>query len=97
MIDLNNEADFEKVAVGVKLDAKKRIVLSKIQVAEGTTYHIYRNSLGQIVLDPQVSIPASELWLFENDNALALVDKGMLSKGRLINRGSFAEYAEDAP
>ncbi|MFC1948892.1 hypothetical protein ACFLW0_01790 [Chloroflexota bacterium] len=95
MINLNNETDFEIIASGVKPDAKKRIVLSKIKIAAGTTYHIYRNTIGQIVLDPQISIPASELWLFKNEDALALVDKGMLSKGQPINRGSFAKYAED--
>jgi len=65
------------VAEGVKPDAKKRVVLPKSQVREGVTYHIYCNSLGQIVLDPQVTIPASEAWLFKNPEALAAVRRGL--------------------
>ena len=68
---------FQRVAESVKPDAKKRVVLSNIQVLEGVTYHIYSNSLGQIVLDPQVTIPASEVWLFNNPDALALVRQGL--------------------
>ncbi len=68
---------FQRVAEKVKPDAKKRVVLPKTQVLEGVTYHIYSNSLGQIVLDPQVTIPASEVWLFNNPDALASVRRGL--------------------
>jgi hypothetical protein len=71
------DTDFQRVAEGVKPDAKKRVVLPKAQVREGITYHIYTNSLGQIVLDPQVSIPASEAWLFKNPEAIASVRRGL--------------------
>jgi len=71
------DMDFQRVAESVKPDAKKRVVLTKIPVLEGVTYHIYRNSLGQIVLDPQVTIPASEVWLFNNPDALASVRRGL--------------------
>jgi len=83
----------------VKPDAKKRVVLPKVLVGEGITYHIYVNSVGQIVLDPQVTIPASELWLFENKEALASIDRGMAESmnGQVIKRGSFAKYVKDAP
>jgi len=68
---------FEKVADGVKPDAKRRVVLQSVQIQEGTTYHIYKNKFGQIVLDPQVTIPASEIWLFKNPEALASVMRGL--------------------
>ena len=68
---------FQRVAESVKPDAKRRVVLPKAQVREGVTYHIYTNSLGQIVLDPQVTIPASEAWLFNNPDALAAVRRGL--------------------
>jgi len=61
----------------VKPDAKRRIVLPKVPVQEGITYHIYRNSIGQFVLDPQVTIPASEAWLFNDSDALASVRRGL--------------------
>ncbi len=71
------DTEFKRVADGVKPDAKKRVVLPKIAVQEGITYHIYSNSMGQIVLDPQVTIPASEVWLFNNPDALASVRRGL--------------------
>ena len=61
----------------MKPDAKKRIVLPKVTVQKGITYHIYSNSIGQIVLDPQVTIPASEAWLFNDSDALASVRRGL--------------------
>jgi len=71
------DTDLEMVAASVKPDAKKRVVLPKALVEEGITYHIYTNKFGQIVLDPQVTIPASELWLFKNPAALASVKRGL--------------------
>jgi hypothetical protein len=68
---------FEKMADSVKPDTKKRVVLKGIQIQEGITYHIYKNTIGQIVLDPQVTIPASEIWLFKNPEALASVMRGL--------------------
>jgi len=96
MVVIIKDTDLIRIAEGVKPDAKKRVVLPKVLVREGITYHIYSNSDGQILLDPQVTIPASELWLFENKDALALVDRGMLESAR-INRGSFAKYVKNAP
>ena len=61
----------------MKLDAKKRVVLPKVLVRGDVTYHIYCNRLGQIVLDPQGTIPASEAWLFNNPNSLASVRRGL--------------------
>ncbi len=91
--------DFTGIAKSVKPDTRKRVILPQSLVREGITFHIYTNSIGQIMLDPQVTIPASEAWLFENKEALALVDKGMAESmnGQVINRGSFAKYVKDAP
>ena len=69
--------NFHEVAADVKPDAKKRIVLSKAPIAEGITYHIYCNEIGQIILDPHVSIPASEVWLYKNKEALETVQAGI--------------------
>jgi hypothetical protein len=77
MATIIKDTNFKRVAEGVKLDAKRRVVLPKIPVQEGVTYHIYSNSIGQIVLDPQVTIPASEVWLFNNPDALASVWRGL--------------------
>lgn len=96
MVTIIKDANLIRVGGSVKPDAKKRVVLPDALVQEGIIYHIYHNSFGQILLDPQVTIPASELWLFENKDALASVDRGMLESAR-INRGSFAKYVRNAP
>ena len=96
MATIIRDTDFKGIANGVKIDARRRVILPDALVREGIIYHIYHNSIGQILLDPQVTIPASELWLFEDKDALASVDKGMLESGG-INRGSFAKYVRNAP
>ena len=79
------DSDFKRVAESVKPDAKKRVVLPKLPSVDGITYHIYSNRLGQIILDPQVTIPASEAWLFKNPEALASVRQGLsdAAKGKV--------------
>ncbi|MGD0855722.1 MAG: hypothetical protein ABSA18_07930 [Dehalococcoidia bacterium] len=77
MTNVIRDSDFEKIADSVKPDAKKRITLHKVQMREGVTYHVYSNSIGQIILDPQVTIPASEAWLFNNPDALESVRRGL--------------------
>jgi hypothetical protein len=86
-----------KIADSVKPDAKRRVCIPKSLLKEGISYHIYTNEAGQIVLDPQITISASEAWLFENKKALASVDKGMAESinGQTIDRGSFAKYTKD--
>ena len=71
------DAVFKKIADSVKPDAKRRITLVSVKMQEGVSYHIYKNSIGQIVLDPQVTIPASEVWLFNNPEAISLVRQGL--------------------
>ncbi len=77
MATVIKDTDLEMVTANVKPDAKKRVVLPTAMVKEGITYHIYTNKFGQIVLDPQVTIPASELWLFKNPDALVSVQRGL--------------------
>jgi hypothetical protein len=73
---------FRKVAANIKPDLKKRVVLSKIQLPDDVTYHIYCNDVGQIILDPQISIPASEAWLFNNPEYLKVIEKGLKQAAR---------------
>jgi hypothetical protein len=94
MVNIIRDEKLTRIANSVKPDAKRRVHLPKVLIREDVTYNIYTNSAGQIVLDPQITIPASEAWLFEDKTALASVDKGMAesAKGRVIDRGSFAKY-----
>lgn len=76
------------------LDAKKRISLSKLlkfSEVSSVTASLLEN--GNIILRPMVAIPAQELWLHRNPEALASVKKGLVQKGT-IDRGSFSKYAK---
>ena len=95
MATIVRDEKFVKRADGVKPDSRRRVNLPKSLVGEGITYHMYVNSSGQILLDPQVTIPAAELWIFRNKEAWDMVKVGMAGE-ESINRGSFAQYVEDA-
>ena len=85
MVTIMKDAELIRIAESVKPDAKKRVVLPRALVRDDITYHIYSNKFGQIVLDPQVTIPASEVWLFNNPDALASVQRGLfdVAQGRV--------------
>lgn len=87
------------IARDVRPDAKKRVTLGKAltDFNEDVRFDVYRNENGQIVLDPQVSIPASEAWLYRNPEALAAVRRGLQesAEGKTIHLGSFAAYADE--
>jgi len=92
MDSIIKDEKFIKIADNVKPDAKRRVYLPKSVLKEGIAYHIYANNLGQIVLDPQITNPASEAWLFANRSALKEVDNGALesASGQVVERGSFS-------
>ena len=77
MVTIIKDKNFMGIDKSVKPDTKRRVVLPADLVGEGVTYRIYINSNGQIVLDPQVTIPASESWVFNNPDILALVQRGL--------------------
>ena len=99
MVTIPRDADYTRVDGIVKPDTRKRIVLPAALVQKDVIYHIFYNRLGQIRLDPQIPIPASELWVFENKDILASIDRGMAesANGQVIKRGSFAKYVKNAP
>ena len=62
----------------LKADSKHRVTLGKLEIAKkATSYKVYTNTDGLIVLDPQVSIPAREAWLYKNHRALKAVQMGL--------------------
>jgi hypothetical protein len=90
------DTHFKEVAE-VKLDSKNRVTLGKQSSTKATIYKVYRNTIGQIVLDPQVTIPAYEQWLFRNPEASKLVQAGLedARKGRLVKaREDYSKYTE---
>ena len=94
MTPIIKDNNFIQRATGIKPDSRRRVNLPKSLVDEGVIYHIYSNSMGQIILDPQVVIPASELWLFRNKKALEMIEVG-ISQKESIDLGSFDQYVED--
>ena len=82
MVTIIRDTDLTRIPGSVKPDSKKRVVLPSFLVREDIIYHVYSNSVGQIVLDPQVTIPASEAWLFNNPDALASVRRGLSDAAR---------------
>ena len=67
----------KKVPGTIKPDSKRRVVLPASLISEDVVYQVYSNEAGQILLDPQVLVPASEAWLFRNPEALASVKRGL--------------------
>jgi hypothetical protein len=89
------DTDFQLVSEFAQPDAKKRLSLGAA-VRDATAYNIYRNPLGQLILDPVRTIPASEMWLYENASALSSVKQGLResAEGKRVYRGSFAKHAK---
>jgi len=98
--------EFEFVTEG-GIDERKRLSLAKALVGlkdrlagfadETLQFRVYINAAGQILLDPMVSVPAHEVWLYRNPVALAKVRKGLAqaAAGQGRELGSFAKYADD--
>jgi hypothetical protein len=89
-------ADFQLISEFAQPDAKKRLSLGEA-LREVTAYNIYRNPLGQLILDPVKTVPVSEMWLYENEQALASVKQGLResAEGKSVYRGSFAKHAKE--
>ncbi len=95
--DILKDAQFTEVTE-TRLDSKYRVTLGKVISGQVTSFRVYRNTHGQIVLDPLVSVPAHEAWLFQNKRASALVRKGLddARQGRLVKpKEDFSKYAHD--
>ena len=94
--DIIKEPDFEPYGEA-RVDSKNRVTLGKSGGMKVTSYKIYRNSLGQYILDPQVTIPAHEAWLYQNPKALAAMKKGLeeARTGKLVKAPEdFSKHAK---
>lgn len=90
------DTEFEEVAEA-RMDSKHRIALGRTVPGQVKSFRVYRNIHGQVILDPMVSIPAHETWLFENKRASVLVREGLKDarRGRLVKaREDFSKYAK---
>ena len=77
-------------------DAKGRLTLGAL--AKGVSgFEITVDKVShRIVLQPLMEVPAQEQWLYLNEAALKKVRLGLKQsgEGRLIDKGSFARYAD---
>lgn len=79
------------------LDARKRISLAKLLPDyEVSSFKAYVEG-NKIVLEPMAEIPAHELWLYKNPEALKDVQEGLAQskEGKVRKKSSFAKYATD--
>ncbi len=88
--------DFRR-AGEVELDARRRLSLGKAGKREHTRYLVEENDEGEIRLIPVVSVPARELFVWNNPELLASLRRGLedAAAGRVVYRGSFSRYADD--
>ena len=89
----------ELVARGIRPDSRKRLSLGAAleNLDSEASFDVYRDSRGRIILEPQISIPAAEAWLFRNKQAKESVARGLEQSGNGETEviGSFAKYVED--
>jgi hypothetical protein len=101
------ENEFELIAEG-GIDERKRFSLTKALAKverylgepasiEALHFRVYVNAAGQILLDPALTVPVREMWLYRNPVALAKVREGLAqaAEGDFHDLGSFAKYADD--
>lgn len=85
----------------IQMDDKYRVCLGNFLSKEErellSSFRVYRQEDGKIILDPLVEIPAREHWIYKNPDALASLMRGIedAKAGRIKDRGSFAKYAQD--
>jgi hypothetical protein len=94
----SSNAALKLVARDVRPDTRRRIALGRaLADLDDASFNVYLDERGRIILDPQVSIPASEAWLFRNKKALASVRRGLAEAAaeKATSIGSFASFADD--
>jgi hypothetical protein len=77
-------------------DAKGRITLGQ-RTAGISGYKLTDMGGGNLMLTAMTEIPARELWLYKNPEALSMVEEGLRqsARGETVRMGSFAQYADD--
>jgi len=78
-------------------DAKGRICLGSLAKGVSGYKAIMNESTKEITLKPYAEVQLREKWLFENEQALSSIKKGLEESSRkeTIYKGSFAKYADE--
>ena len=80
---LKIDDEFQKIDTRT-IDDRNRLTLGEL-LKGSKRVRLYKNDRGEVLLQPVVEIPASELWLFQNKEALKSVQKGLkdASEGKI--------------
>ncbi len=96
---LHATKDRQLVARDVRPDSRKRVSLGSAldDLEKDASFTIYKDSSGRIILEPHVSVPMAEAWLFRNKTARESVARGLKQIASAKPLGSFAAHTEDEP
>ena len=72
---LKIDDEFEEIATHT-VDDRHRVTLGAL-LNDTRRVRVYQNARGELLLQPIMEIPASEAWLFQNQEALQAVQKGL--------------------
>lgn len=85
----------------VQIDSKFRICLggflSKEERAQLSSFRIFRQPDGKIILDPLIEVPAREHWIYKNPEALNSLMRGIedAKAGRVVDIDiDFSQFLE---
>ena len=77
----------------ITLDKKKRLALGRVlKDKRVSSFDVYQTEEGYL-LKPKVSIPAEEIWVFENKEVKKSLSRGLSQEAR-HDLGSFAKHVE---
>jgi hypothetical protein len=91
-------SEYRLVARDVRPDSRKRVALGRALDDLGdASFNVYKDAEGRIILEPHISVPVSEVWLFRNRKAIDSVRRGLeeAAAGKAKSGGTFAQFAED--
>jgi hypothetical protein len=75
----------EFMEIGTRaIDDRNRLTIGEL-LKGSKRVRLYKNNRGEVLVQPVVEIPASELWLFQDKEALENVKKGLkdVAEGRI--------------
>lgn len=90
----STDKSFRELKDAVQTDNRGRLTIG--QEAKAKKYRVLVNDMGQILLDPVISIPERELWLWQNPAACGSLERGLqqAASREVHDLGSFAQYAD---
>ncbi|MGB0720371.1 MAG: hypothetical protein ACPGRX_07855 [Bdellovibrionales bacterium] len=91
------QTDAQTTHTMLRPDSKGRVSIGKFMDDSISGFRAFKDDQDRIILEPYSEIPARELWLWRNKEALAQVLQGIedSGNGRVVSRGSFAQYLDE--